>query len=148
MRIKTVLLTSTAFLKISAACLAFLMWSMLSDLYVMSATYTVPLLLKPPSNMVTDKPERVEVTLRGLRKYMRALDIKHLAVIVDGSHLAQGSNRVTVTPAMLGLPNVISVVDYNPINLTIVADQRQALDTLVHENSEEQVASDVSQQRI
>lgn len=121
---------------------------MLSDLYVMSATYTVPLLLKPPSNMVTDKPERVEVTLRGLRKYMRALDIKHLAVIVDGSHLAQGSNRVTVTPAMLGLPNVISVVDYNPINLTIVADQRQALDTLVHENSEEQVASDVSQQRI
>lgn len=124
MHIKTVLLTSTTFLKLAALVLAFFLWSMLSDLYVMSMTYTVPLTVKPSSHVVVaQKPDTVTVTVRGLRKYVRAIDPKNLFVVVDPMQLSAGANHVALTAANLGLPNVISVVDYNPMNLTIVAEQ-------------------------
>lgn len=165
MRIKTVLLTSTTFLKLSALCLAFFLWSMLSDLYVMSVTYTVPVTTvpvttasgsaassmntgaahEPPADLVvTSKPDHVAVTLRGLRKYVRAIDTKNLFIAVDPAQLSEGPNRITVTAATLGLPNVISVVDYTPMNLTIVAEHGDA----THSGIENEASSGTSQQHI
>jgi len=146
MRIKTVLLTSTTFLKLSALCVAFFLWSLLSDLYVMSVTYSVPIALKQSSNLVvTNKPEHVDVTLRGLRKYVRAIDPKNLCIAVDTMQLSEGANHIAVTPVMLGLPNVVSVVDYYPMNLTIVAERSG----VTHSGQEQDGSSpDASQQPI
>jgi YbbR domain-containing protein len=113
----------------------------------MSVTYSVPVALQQSSNLVvTNKPDHVDVTLRGLRKYVRAIDPKNLCIAVDAGQLAEGANHISVTSATLGLPNVVSVVDYNPMNLTIVAEQRSD----VTDPAQEQHGSspDANQQRI
>lgn len=90
----------------------------------MSMTYTVPVTIKPSSHVViAQKPDTVTVTVRGLRKYVRSVDPKNLFVSVDPMQLSEGPNHISVTAANLGLPNMISVVDYTPMNVTIVAEQ-------------------------
>lgn len=121
MHIRTAIFLSSNFLKLAAIIVAYFLWSMLSDLYVINGTYTVPVYIKNSNNVIIkDAPSQATVTLCSHRKNLRAIDKSNLAICIDDKCLAPGTNVIKITNEHLSLPSSINVVDYNPINFTVV----------------------------
>lgn len=116
------ILASNSLAKIIACCIAFTLWSLWSDIYVIQASYVVPLVFKASqtsgqSSPASDRVRMITVTLRGLRKYLRAIESNGLRVSLPIDYVTPGRPIIKLTSQHLGLPSCITVVNYNPINI-------------------------------
>jgi hypothetical protein len=121
--IKAVLRSSTL-LKLAACIIAYFLWSLLSDLYPVHFSYTVPVLLPAKQGISVKKaPSHIKVTFQGLRRHLRSLDLTALNVIIPLEELHEGTNLIKLNNLHFALPESITVIDYTPLNFTIVIDK-------------------------
>lgn len=126
MRIRTAIFLSSNFLKLAALLIAYFLWSMLSDLYVIQGTYTVPVNIQKTNNLeIKEAPNQAIITLAGHRKNLRKIDRSKLAICINGKCLTSGSNIIRITNEHLSLPASINIVDYSPINFTVTTTEIQ-----------------------
>lgn len=116
-------------LKIISFIIGYSLWHMMSSGRSAQCTLDVPLCFHstPPTTVIT-APEKVTVTIQAPRLSLAAIDMNKLAVHVDASILKPGGQLLEITPEKLFLPERVSVVYYEPLNLTIqVASQTPLL---------------------
>lgn len=70
-------------------------------------------------NCALQAPENIQITLKGKRTDMYALDKSSLAAHINIDKLLPGKHGILLTEQHLFLPNNISLVHYKPANLTI-----------------------------
>lgn len=107
-------------LKLISLLLAYMMWHTFASHIERDKTCTVPLCFYgSESNLITQAPESVVITLRGLQKDLRALDTTSLAVHIDSDRLKNGPQEKTLQNADLFLPASVKLVHYTPNNIVI-----------------------------
>lgn len=120
----SVILRSSSLLKVSAFITAYILWSLLSDLYVIDFSCTVPVRIETKSNLTIKRaPDRITITMRGLRKHLRSLDIAALTARIILHEADPGPHAVTLNREHFLLPPCINLVSYAPANFTITTDQ-------------------------
>lgn len=117
--VTTALLVNKSFLKVVALFIAYFYWSLLSDFFPLERTFMVPVTISAQSLIVTSAPPIATITLRGLRKHMRALDPLSLTLTIPESELNPGFSMITLKNKHLALPSCIALVNYYPINFVI-----------------------------
>lgn len=70
-------------------------------------------------NYILEAPEKIDVTLKGKRADIYALEKESLAVHINTSKLLPGKHGIIVTDQHLFLPKSVALVQYKPTNLTI-----------------------------
>ncbi len=70
-------------------------------------------------NYTLHAPEKIDITLRGKRADVYALDKEALAAHINTSKLLPGKHGILLTEQHLFLPKNVTLVHYKPANLTI-----------------------------
>lgn len=70
-------------------------------------------------NYTLNAPEKIDITLRGKRADVYALDKEALAAHINTSKLLPGKHGILLTEQHLFLPKNVTLVHYKPANLTI-----------------------------
>jgi hypothetical protein len=69
-------------------------------------------------------PENIDVTFKGKRADIYALDKEALAAHINISKLLPGTHGISLTKQHLFLPENITLVHYKPSNLTITISDK------------------------
>jgi hypothetical protein len=102
--------------------------------YIASYDQTIMLNLNVPlcfagavDNYKLHAPENIDVTFKGKRADIYALDKEALAAHINISKLLPGTHGILLTKQHLFLPDNITLVQYTPSNLTItIADKHNS----------------------
>jgi hypothetical protein len=70
-------------------------------------------------NYTLHAPEKIDITLKGKRADIYALDKEALAAHINTSKLLPGKHGILLTEQHLFLPKNVTLVHYKPANLTI-----------------------------
>jgi hypothetical protein len=124
------LLLNTNVLKVVALLLAYFYWSLLSDTYPIDTRLQLPVTISTHKMQVLQAPSSALVTLRGLRKYIRALDTSALAITIPESELLPGNNLIALTNKHLSLPPAITLANYSPLNFVVGTNAMETSQTL------------------
>ena len=65
------------------------------------------------------------VSIRGLRKYLRLLDIKHLIINIPESEVLEGNHVIALRAEHMGLPPSLTLSHYAPANFSIQTRKSQ-----------------------
>lgn len=104
-------------LKCMALLLGFFAWFIVSRLHKTTVWVEVPLsFYNNHDHVVINAPESLHVQLSGYRDVIRSIDHDSLAVHIDIHDLNEGKNPIRVHAQNLFLPDLISVVNYSPLN--------------------------------
>jgi len=98
--------------------------------YIATYDQTVILQLSVPlcfaettNNYPLQAPEKIDVTLKGKRSDIYALEKESLAVHINTSKLLPGKHGIMITNQHLFLPNNVTLIQYKPTNLTITISE-------------------------
>ena len=98
--------------------------------YIASYDQTVTLQINIPlcfagtmNNYAIDAPEKIDITLKGKRADIYALDKESLAAHINTSKLLPGKHGILLTEQHLFLPKNVVLVQYKPTNLTITISE-------------------------
>ena len=117
--IKNALLSNKT-LKVVSLIIGTSLWLVFSQSHTTTITLDVPIsFYAPPNDHKIDSPEQVKVTLSGRRSDLYALDLRNLALHIDGQSLQQGPNNLEVSPTTLFLPEQIKLVHWFPSNVVV-----------------------------
>ena len=104
-------------LKCMALILGSSLWLMISSVHTTTLWVEVPVsFYNQHDHIVINAPETIQVQLSGNRSALRAIDPDRLAVHIDAQELHNGKNPITLHAHNLFLPDLISVVNYSPLN--------------------------------
>lgn len=94
--------------------------------YIASYDQTVVLQFNVPlcfagsiNNCTLDAPEKIDITLKGKRADIYALEKESLAAHINTNKLLPGKHGIVITEQHLFLPKSVTLVQYKPTNLTI-----------------------------
>ena len=118
--LRNMLATNRLVQKVSALTIAFFCWSHLTIVQQQTITINVPLCFYNVENTLLEATETISLILRGKKGDLTRLDYTALAVHVDASQLQTGKNGIIITNKDLFLPDMISVVNYNPMPLIVI----------------------------
>ncbi len=111
----SIILRSRSLLKISACVIAYVLWSLLSDAFMIDFTCKIPLYLKANSQLMVKKaPSSLFITLRGLRKHIRSLNLAALSAQIPCDFAEPGTYPLEISRNMLHLPSSIVLTNYSP----------------------------------
>lgn len=114
------LLQSRYFLKITAVILGYTIWLCVSNDCIVEQTYQIPVAwYNIPATYVLDGPSTIRVKLRAKRSRLANVCHKTLALHMNAACLTTKENRINPHTGLLFLPETITVVEYEPIYLTI-----------------------------
>ncbi|HLW72762.1 MAG TPA: hypothetical protein VKR54_01820 [Candidatus Babeliales bacterium] len=98
--------------------------------YIASYDQTVTLQINVPlcfagttDNYSLQAPEKIDVTLKGKRADIYALEKQSLAAHINTSKLLPGIHGIIITEQHLFLPKSVALVQYKPTNLTITISE-------------------------
>lgn len=98
--------------------------------YIASYDQTVMLQINVPlcfagttDNYAIDAPEKIDITLKGKRTDIYALDKEALAAHINTHKLLPGKHGIIITEQHLFLPKNITLIQYKPANLTITVSE-------------------------
>ena len=116
---KTLFLTNAPLIIISLF-LGYSFWYIASYDQTVILQFNVPLCFAgATNNYALQAPEKIDVTLKGRRADIYALEKESLAVHINASKLLPGKHGIVVTDQHLFLPKNVVLVRYKPTNLTI-----------------------------
>jgi len=117
--LKTLFLTNAPLVIISLF-LGYSFWYIASYDQTVILQFNVPLCFAGTIDSYTlQAPEKIDVTLKGRRADIYALEKESLAVHINTSKLLPGKHGIIVTDQHLFLPKNVVLVQYKPTNLTV-----------------------------
>ena len=117
--LKTLFLTNAPLVIISLF-LGYSFWYIASYDQTVILQFNVPLCFAGTMDSYTlQAPEKIDVTLKGRRADIYALEKESLAVHINTSKLLPGKHGIIVTDQHLFLPKNVVLVQYKPTNLTV-----------------------------
>ena len=126
MRSIGVILRSNSLLKVSACVTAYILWSMLSDFYIIDFTCTIPVRIETQNNLtIKQAPKYISLTMQGLRKHLRSLDMATLSAHISLQEKEPGLYPLKINRNHFSLPSWIRVVHYTPLNVTVTLAQEK-----------------------
>jgi YbbR domain-containing protein len=130
--VKTLLLKnlflSNALLKIICLLLGYSFWYIASFDHIVTIQISIPLCFTAiTDNYRINAPETIQVTLKGKRSAMYALDKETLAAHVAIDNLLPGKHGININEQHLFLPKTISLIHYKPSNLSLTIQEIQKL---------------------
>lgn len=109
--------------KIAALLLGYGIWHVLGDCVSTDAYFSVPLSIQNTEFKTVNYPKNITIKVRGLRKYLNAIDVKKLTVVILSRQIQEGKNNIEITAHDLGLPHGINLIHYKPRNIIITAEK-------------------------
>lgn len=117
--LKTLLLTNAPVLIISIF-LGYSFWYIASYDQTVVLQFNVPLCFAGSTNNYSlEAPEKIDVTLKGRRADIYALEKESLAAHINTSKLLPGKHGIVITDQHLFLPKSVALVQCKPTNLTV-----------------------------
>lgn len=114
------LLQNRYLLKTTAVILGYTLWAYVSNDCIIEKTYQIPVAwYNIPETYVLDGPSTITVKLRAKRSRLAMVAPKMLALHMNAACLAKQENRINPHTGLLFLPETITVVQYEPLYLTI-----------------------------
>jgi hypothetical protein len=90
--------------------------------------FSVPLCFAGSINNYTlQAPEKIDITLKGKRADIYALEKESLAAHINTSKLLPGKHGIIITDQHLFLPKSVTLVQYKPTNLTITISENSTI---------------------
>lgn len=120
--LKNILLTNPI-LKVIALIFGFVWWSVLGQTVGSNRWLHLPIAVYNTHGKLINAPDTIQVKLTGRRNDLQALDMQHLALHIDATHLKEGKNVIDITHDMLLLPERIRLVQYQPSNIIVTAQK-------------------------
>jgi hypothetical protein len=118
------LFLSNASLKIICLFFGYSFWYIASFEHIITLQINIPLCFTEISdNYQIDAPEKIDITIKGKRSDMYALEKKSLAAHVNINKLLPGKRSIIITEQHLFLPKTITLVQYKPSNLTFTISE-------------------------
>ena len=100
-----------------AFILGFFLWLFISSLHKTTLWVEVPVsFYNQHDTTIINAPETIQIQLSGYRNNIRTIDLNQLAVHIDAQELYEGKNPLKIKAHNLFLPDLISVVNYSPLN--------------------------------
>jgi hypothetical protein len=126
--VKTLLLKnlfcSNALLKIICLLLGYSFWYIASFDHVVTIQVNVPLCFTATAdNYRINAPEAIDITIKGKRADMYALEKESLAAHININNLVPGNHGIILTEQHLFLPKSITLVNYKPANLSLTIQE-------------------------
>jgi hypothetical protein len=104
--------------------LGYSFWYIASYDQIVTLQINVPLCFAGTiDNYTLQAPEKIDVTLKGKRADIYALDKEALAAHINTSKLLPGKHGILLTEQHLFLPKNVALVQYKPNNLTITVSE-------------------------
>ena len=123
MALKNLFLTNAPLVIISLF-LGYSFWYIASYDQIITLQLNVPLCFAGTvDNYTLEAPEKIDVTLKGKRVDIYALDKEALAAHINTSKLLPGKHGILLTEQHLFLPKNVALVQYKPTNLTITVSE-------------------------
>lgn len=121
--LKKLFLTNAPLIIISLF-LGYSFWYIASYDQTIMLQFSVPLCFAGAiENHILHAPEKINITLKGKRTDIYALDKETLAAHVNTSKLLPGKHGILLTEQHLFLPKNVTLVQYKPANLTITISE-------------------------
>jgi len=117
-RLKKLFLTNAP-LAIICLILGYSFWYIASYDQTIMLQLNVPLCFAGATDYTFYAPEKINVTIKGKRADMYALDKQTLAAHININKLLPGKHGILLTDQHLFLPKNITLVHYKPSNLTV-----------------------------
>jgi len=115
--IKNLLLTNAPLAMISLF-LGYSFWYIASYDQTVTLHINVPLCFSVRPDNTINAPETIDITIKGKRADMYALDQEALAAHINTEKLLPGKHGILLTEQHCFLPKNIALVHYKPANLT------------------------------
>lgn len=120
----SIILRSNNLLKVSACLTAYLFWSMMSDVYIIDFSCTVPVGIQTaPSMLARQTHDSVTITIRGLRKHIRSLQRSSLSACINLEQTPPGKHAVAITRAHFSLPPAVALVNCVPSTCPVLLEK-------------------------
>ena len=117
--LKTLFLTNGPLIIISLF-LGYSFWYIASYDQTVILQFDVPLCFAGAIDGYTlEAPEKIDITLKGKRADIYALEKESLAAHISTNKLSPGKHGIVITEQHLFLPKSVTLVQYKPSNLTI-----------------------------
>lgn len=114
------LFCSNALLKIICLLLGYSFWYIASFDSIITIQVNVPLCFAhTEDNYQVTAPETIDITIKGKRSALYALEKDSLAAHININKLLPGKHGIILTEQHLFLPKNISLVQYKPSNLSL-----------------------------
>lgn len=98
--------------------------------YIASYDQTIMLQMNVPlcfagatDHYALEAPEKIDITIKGKRADIYALDREALAAHINTSKLLPGKHGIMITEQHLFLPKTVALVHYKPTNLTLTISE-------------------------
>jgi len=104
-------------LKCMALIIGSSLWLTISSLHNTTLWVELPIsFYNQHDHIVINAPETIQVQLSGNRTAIRMINVDELAIHIDVQKLNAGKNLIELHAHNLFLPELISVVNYSPLN--------------------------------
>jgi len=117
-RLKKLFLTNASLIIISLI-LGYSFWYIASYDQTIMLQLNVPLCFAGATDYTFHAPEKIDITLKGKRAALYALDKQSLAAHININKLLPGKHGILLTEQHLFLPKNITLVHYKPSNLNV-----------------------------
>lgn len=117
-KLKTLFLTNAPILIISLI-LGYSFWYIASYDQTVMLQLNVPLCFSGSIDYTFDAPEKIDITLKGKRADIYALDKNALAAHININKLLPGKHGILLTEQHFFLPKNVMLVHYKPSNLMV-----------------------------
>ncbi len=118
----TIALESKSVSYVAACIIAYILWSLWSDRYLVEAIYPFEVSIELSKNQtLEDAPKEINLTLRGLRRSLRSLTRKQKTIYIPGKGLKHGTQSVTLKREHFALPKSVHIVDHAPCMIKLSA---------------------------
>lgn len=122
------LFCSNALLKIICLLFGYSFWYIASFDHTITLQVNVPLCFTATAeNYQINAPETIDVTIKGKRSDLYALEKETLAAHVNTNDLLPGNHGIMITEQHLFLPKNITLVHYKPSNLSLSITKTEIL---------------------
>ncbi len=104
-------------LKCMALIIGCSLWLMVSSLHTSTLWVEVPVsFYNQHDNIIIHAPNTIQIQLSGSHSAIRTINYNNLAVHIDAQELHDGKNPLELHAYNLFLPDLISMVNYSPLN--------------------------------
>lgn len=108
---------------VATTLIAYTLWSLWSDRYLVEGTYPFKVSIELNKNQtLQEAPQEITLTLRGLRRSLRSLTSGQRTIRFPAHSLKDGPQLLTLKREYCTLPSRIRIVDHSPIQCSIKTD--------------------------
>jgi len=117
-------------LKLAAIIFGYFFWLILAQKQAVTITKNIPLIFYLAADEYQiEAPEKVAVTLQGLRHQLQKLNFDQLGVQIDATKLKNlGDYTIQILPEQIIIPNHVKLVSYTPVVAKVELTKKEATD--------------------